>query len=607
MRVCLLVLLAVCACAADPWDRLADASRKPAAEARSALEQLVLENPAFHAARFNLGTLLLDSDPAKAAEQLELATAATSTSLAADAWHNLALARFAQGRLEDALRAAEQAATRDPAAVALRDEIRRVVLVRQDEARRKAEEEAKKLHLAPQPLPVGRVGERYEAQLPIRGGTPPATATLAGDSKLPAGLSLSRDGVLSGTPHAAGDTRLELALADSATASVNAHVDLRILPAPAITTATLPEVVIRQTYTVRLEAVGLDAPLRWSVANLPDGLTASADGTISGSTTVTGTRTLHVHVEDGTRQANRMLELTVTDLFAPAEDPLPPATAGAAYRHRGTVRGPVQEYRWAAGADAPLNVNADGTISGTPAQPGDLTLPLRLSAADGRTREMAIHLPVNPRPLIQTEPVQVTVGTPLDRPLSVTGGTAPFAWSVASGALPAGLRLDADGHLRGVAKDPGTSTVTVAVEDHWKAATQAEIQITSAPSSNPPPDQDKDKDKQDQAKDDKQQQGKDDKQQQGKDDKQQQGKDDKQQQGKDDKQQQGKDDKQQGKDGKQPGDQGKQQEQQQAAMLNQTAADRWLDQLPDEDRDVLRYQLLDGGQVKPAQPKGPQW
>ncbi|MBN8264959.1 MAG: glutamate 5-kinase [Xanthomonadales bacterium] len=36
--------------------------------------------------------------------------------------------------------------------------------------------------------------------------------------------------------------------------------------------------------------------------------------------------------------------------------------------------------------------------------------------------------------------------------------------------------------------------------------------------------------------------------------------------------------------------------------MNQTAADRWLEQLPDEDRDVLRYQLLDGGKIRPAQP-----
>jgi hypothetical protein len=598
MRLPLLLLLALAAYAADPWDRLAEATRLPAAEARPALEKLVLENPAFHAARFNLGSLLLDSDPAKAAEHLELATAATSTSLAADTWHNLALARFKQGRLEDALRAAEQAANRDPAAAGLRDEVRRVVLVRQDEARRKAEEEAKKLHLSPQPLPVGRVGERYEARLPILGGTPPATATLAGASKLPAGLELSRDGVISGTPRESGDSHLDLELADSAKGTAKAAVELHILPAPAITTANLPEVVVGQPYTARLEAVGLDKPLRWSVANLPEGLSVGSDGTISGSTTVAGTRTLHAHVEDAKRQANRMIDLSVSDLFAPAEDPLPAATAGAAYRYRATVRGPTLDYRWS-GSGSGMTVAADGTISGTPEQPGELVLPSSITASDGRNRAVSLHLPVNARPLIQTDPVQVEVGKPVDRPIAIEGGTPPFAWSVASGALPAGLRLDTDGHLRGVAKDPGSSTVTVAVVDRWKASTQAEIAMKVEPASDPPPD----KDKQDQAKNDQKQ----DQQDQQQDGKQDQSKDDKQQQGQgqDDKQAQQQPDPQQ-QAGKPDGD-GKQQEQQQAAALNQTAADRWLEQLPDEDRNVLRYQLLDGGQIKPAQPKGPQW
>ena len=34
-------------------------------------------------------------------------------------------------------------------------------------------------------------------------------------------------------------------------------------------------------------------------------------------------------------------------------------------------------------------------------------------------------------------------------------------------------------------------------------------------------------------------------------------------------------------------------------MLNQAAADRWLESLPKEDRDVLMYQLLEGGELKP--------
>jgi hypothetical protein len=44
----------------------------------------------------------------------------------------------------------------------------------------------------------------------------------------------------------------------------------------------------------------------------------------------------------------------------------------------------------------------------------------------------------------------------------------------------------------------------------------------------------------------------------------------------------------------------------QAHLLNQAAADRWLDQLPKEDRGVLRYQLLEGGEA-PPNAKGKPW
>ncbi len=600
-RLLVLFAFTTALAAADSWDRLTEISRKPPAEARTALEQLLLKEPGFTAARFNLGTLLLESDPTKAAEQLELATASDSAALVADAWYNLALARFKQGRLEEALADAERAATLDPRAAPLRDEIRRVALARRDEARRKAEEEARKLHLDPTPLPVGHVGESYQARLPIAGGTPPATATLAGSSHMPDGLTLSPDGAITGTPRTAGTTHLDLSLQDKAGAKITAATELRILPKPAITTEQLPEAILGQPYRTQLAAVGFAGVVRWDISTLPVGLTGSSDGTISGTPTVIGTSNVHIHAGDGTHTADRLIELVVSDSFAPAENPLPPATATAAYQHRVTIRGPAQSYRCSGGAGTPMHIASDGTVTGTPAQAGELIVPTTIAAADGRSREVMLTIPVNPVPLIQPEPIQLTVGTPVDQALKVSGGTAPFVWSTASGSLPAGVRLDADGHLRGVAKDPGNSTATVAVVDRWKADTQAEIQITVNPAQDPPPQDKKDQqdnkdqqDKQDQAKKDQQKQ-----------DKADQSKQDSQgQQGKDEQQKQD----QQQADGKQAQAEKDEKKDQadQAAVLNQTAADRWLDQLPAESRDALRYQLLDGGQKKPKQ-NGKTW
>ena len=630
-RIAAGLLLAAWLSAADPWAELTALSAKPAVEAEPGLEELLRRNPGFHAARFNLGTLLLPKDATKAAEQLQLATAATDPALAADAWHNLALARWKQGRLEEALAAADSAAKGNPEYRALRDELRRVAVVRADAARRQAEEEAKRLALALNTMPEARVGEAYRANLPVRGGAPPyrvaldqpqpagTTVTLDPDrsapaqpspappSPLPPGLALAVDGTLSGTPTTPGSYRLPVSISDSAQASIKGQVTVVVVRQPAITTAALPEAIIGLPYAAALEAVGMTQP-RWTATGLPPGLSLSA-GRVSGTPTALGTYPVTVAAEQVVippltpRRAERVIELAVTNSFAP-DAPPPPATAGAAYEHRLGVRGPAQAYRWSAPPGL-LEVDPDGRLHGTPQAEGTVSRPATIQAADGRSRDVTLTIPVNPRPLIAVEgPVRLQAGSPADQALAHTGGTPPFVWKTGEGSLPAGLRLDPDGHVRGVAKDPGSTTITVQLEDRWKAKTQASVTVQVDPAPKP---QDDAKDQQDQAKQDQRQD-----QQQG--DPSGSGKQDSakadqalQDQPKPTEPQPASQptpaersaaDKQQAAAAEAKKEQ-ERQEREQAAALNQMAADRWLDQLPAEDRGVLRYQLLDGGEKKP--------
>ncbi len=709
----LLLIIAACAEAADPWQDLTSASGLPPAEAQIKLEDLLRSNPGFHAARFNLGTLLLAQDAAKAAEQLSLATAAADPTLAADAWHNLALARWQLGQLDGALQAAEEATKRQPTYATLRDELRRVALIRADEARRAEETAAKRLALAATRLAEGRVGESYRATIAVRGGLPPyrvtvqvpvaaaapagtATAASAGTATtlavpplqgevdstaaspttpvtattpsvppatnpLPPGLTLAGDGTLSGTPTAAGTFRIPLNLGDMTTETASGTVELVVLPQPAITTAALPEAVIGLPFHATVTCIGLRSP-QWSASGLPAGLACSARGEISGTPTQVGLSAVMVTASEpvvpplAARRADQRLDLAVIDTFAPDANPLPPATAGQPYHHRLGVRGPPQAYRWAA-ADGQLTVASDGTVGGTPAAAGTVARPATIQAADGRSREVSISLPVNPRPMITAgEPLRLQAGQPIDQPLPVTGGTAPFIWSTGDGALPAGIRLDPDGHLRGVAKDPGTATVTAVVVDRWQARTQAPVVVQIDPAakdddakksadSKPdgkPGDQKPDNDKKGDDKKGDQKPGEE-KPGEGKPGEQKSA-DSKPNEGASDSDKSQADKSQEdqaqadqahadkpseaesaknkstapGEKKPQPGEAKKSGESasdsaeatpaDQAAGLNQMAADRWLDRLPAENRGVLRYQLLDGGQKQPdPTTKGKSW
>ncbi len=690
-RILLLTAALGLAAAADPWPRLTAAAGRPPAEARKELEALLLEQPDFLPAHFNLGTLLLDSDPDTAVSHLERAAGSPLADLSADAWSNLALARYRQGRLDEALTAAIHACERRPdgAAKALRDELRRVLVVRHDEARRRAEEEAKKLHLALRSLPDAHVGEAYDQHLQAIGGAggyrftlgaPPANAAAANAAPAPAappppalppGLALESDGRVHGTPTAAGATAIPVVVQDAARTSISAGIALTVIPAPAITTRALPEAILAQDYAAGLSSVGLEAP-RWRISGLPGGLAVgtarAATATISGQPLRAGTVTVHVVAEDGARSAVADLPLTVSDAFAPDAAVLPPATAWQAYSHKLGVRGPVQAYRWSAAPAAGLTISADGAVGGTPEQAGEQALAVTIAAADGRSRTSTVTVPVNPPPVIEEpQPIELTRGAPVVRPLALSGGTAPFTWTLAEGTLPKGLRLDGDGTLRGAVGEPAKAEVTVAATDRWQAATRQKVTIIVKEADSKDQDQQQEPPKRDKDQDQAKQEPKDGQQKQdGKD-----GKDGK------DPQQEGKDGKQDGTDGKQaqqdakkpgddakkpdpqaggkdqkpddakPRDQGKDQTAQQPGQqpgaqdklgggtdkdkdkdhaqdqtaaataggapaandpahdLKQAAADRWLDQLPKENRGALRVQLLDGSGARVQ--KGKAW
>ena len=87
-----------------------------------------------------------------------------------------------------------------------------------------------KLALANAALPDGRIGSAYSQQLDVTGGTPPYTFNLAPNSSLPAGISLSTSGLISGTPTVAAANSFTVVIADSASQSLTASVTLTIDP-----------------------------------------------------------------------------------------------------------------------------------------------------------------------------------------------------------------------------------------------------------------------------------------------------------------------------------------------------------------------------------------
>src|SRR6266404_2080206 len=91
-------------------------------------------------------------------------------------------------------------------------------------------------------------------------------------------------------------------------------------------------------------------------------------------------------------------------------------------------------------------------------------------------------------PAVTTTPLAIsttslpagTDGQGYSAQLNATGGTAPYAWSVASGALPVGLTLSSSGAISGVPSVAGTSTFTVKLTDLNLLTVQQSFSITSS-------------------------------------------------------------------------------------------------------------------------------
>lgn len=110
-------------------------------------------------------------------------------------------------------------------------------------------------------------------------------------------------------------------------------------------------------------------------------------------------------------------------------------------------------------------------FTGTPTLAGSYPVVVGISDAAGGLATLPITLTIQP-------PIMVTaVSLPAASPgvsyaqqLSATGGGGSYMFSIASGSLPPGFRIDARGIVGGVATASGTYTFTVRVTD-WQGST----------------------------------------------------------------------------------------------------------------------------------------
>ena len=320
-------------------------------------------------------------------------------------------------------------------------------------------------------LPDGKVGHYYEATLEATGGQPPYTWSATG---LPAGLTCSAVGVISGTPTAVGDFTVGVGVTDdNAVAGCN-NLALKVYPVLEIITTNIPEAKVGDYYEATLEATGGKPPLTWEATGLPAGLSCSTTGVISGTTTETGDFTVTVTVTDSFSIPDtdqKVLTLWVSSLRIITTS-LPEVRVGDAYSTALAATGGNHPYTWGvAGLPTGLTCSATGLISGTPTASGDFTVTVTVTDSSDPVGTDITDLALKVYGALQITTISLTeakVGHYYEATLEATGGKPPHTWEATG--LPAGLTYSTAGVISGTPTAFGDFTVTVTVTDSFSPA-----------------------------------------------------------------------------------------------------------------------------------------
>jgi uncharacterized protein (TIGR03437 family) len=323
-------------------------------------------------------------------------------------------------------------------------------------------------------FPPASLGANYLVSMNVLANSPVLFSMSEG--KLPRGLELSASGQLAGTPIEIGSFVLSI----RATDSMGRYTDLRSLisVAASVTAVQMSSLaparaVIGLTYSHMLSAFGGIQPYQWSLVSgrLPNGLNlATSTGRIFGSPHSAGVFTFSVDVRDQSgSQSRNTFEIVVAQ-----ENVLPMGQVGKQYGAAlGNAFAQNAQFRLSSTSNRSfpqgLTLTTDGQIFGTPTIQGIYSFNAIQYRADGSSTDSAWTIAVldsDSKFKISTLSLPAAVvGRQYSQLLHSDYGVGRVSWSIKSGNLPAGLKLDQSGVMSGIPAEAGTAEIVVEARD----------------------------------------------------------------------------------------------------------------------------------------------
>ena len=352
---------------------------------------------------------------------------------------------------------------------------------------------APSLTISPSSLPFGALSSGYSAQLSANGSGAYQWSVTQGN--LPPGLTLgASSGTISGTASSGGTYPFVVKVMDlKSQQTATAGFSIGILNIS--NTSPLPSGNTSNPYSVSFNAAdGPPGTYTWAIDTPPPPGLQLNSNVLSGNPGMTGTFNFMITVTftrpagiaaGQTLSTSKTFSLTIGNgLTIDTPSPLPAGDVGVPYASGLHVLSGKPPFAWSVDTGLPdgLSIIFDsGTIQGTPTAKAVGTSAFTVTVQDA-TQVIAMKpfsITINPALTISTTSLPTgTTGTNYAQIIGVSGGTPPYAFSMANG--PPGLSIDPKtGLLSGTPTTAGVYSAGITVSDAARNASTGLAASTS--------------------------------------------------------------------------------------------------------------------------------